>query len=60
MLVIARNNHIAVPYRSTNTTAVHKAVSIASSLSALLSGYFRFMLFTRLMSLLVRAGSVVR
>ncbi len=31
MLVIARNNHIAVPYRSTNTTVVHKAVSIASS-----------------------------
>lgn len=32
-MVIARNNHITVPYRSTNTVVVHRAVSIASILS---------------------------
>ncbi|CDM95366.1 hypothetical protein AmaxDRAFT_3053 [Limnospira maxima CS-328] len=34
MLVIARNNHMAVPYLCTNTTAVHKAVSMAATLLA--------------------------
>ena len=33
MLAIARNNHIGLPYRSTNKSAVHQGASIPSTLS---------------------------
>jgi hypothetical protein len=45
MFVIARNNHIDVQYRTTNTTAVHKAVSIAFTLLPIALSLLVFMLF---------------
>ena len=58
MLVIARNNHIVVPCVSTNTTAVHKAMPIASTLSPYLGSEHTNMVFAfslALLSLLVGA-----
>ncbi len=61
MLDIARNDHIVIPCLNTNATAAHKAVSIASTLSAIaFSLLLVFFCYTRSRSLLVGAESVVR
>lgn len=62
MLAIARNNHINLPYRNTNRSAVHCAVPTAPTLSTIAGIEATFdLLFDSLAlkSLLVGAGSRV-